>query len=348
MGVLCEISINKTADEVFRPGMAVSGEIRYTVNKETTFSRITVSIKGTGRVVITEKRTDKDRTYDVTSSTSENYVDIDNIITKENEVTLPIGSYETQFGFQLPHNVPQSLRYTKYNAKGSVECKIKYYVGIKFDQPGCKCTKRFKKEFTVAPNVIPRLPMEPVIYEQQKTLAQIFSAKKRIVYIKTSTESCVIAPGGTIRFYCEINNDTNIDIKALKTKLIEVYSFYTTSRIQNQHFVHQEKVKFTNCKTTQIKRGRSETFDFKIDVPADLCSIENTTIVKRQYFIWVETVLPIPHRNVLQKIEVQIGNLVGEDINVDNSDFGIHNDAPPSYWEAMSEEKKDADMWTTN
>uniref|UniRef100_A0A1E1W996 Arrestin C-terminal-like domain-containing protein n=1 Tax=Pectinophora gossypiella TaxID=13191 RepID=A0A1E1W996_PECGO len=336
MGIFCEIYINKPEDEIFRPGMVVSGVIRYTVDKESTFSKITVSLKGVGRVEIEKEwRSDREKTYVKT----EHYVDIDNVVTKET-VTLPIGTYETPFAFVLPINIPHSLRCYKKFLTEYGKCDIIYYVRIKFDSPGWKLAKRCRKEFTVAPklNLIPvRLPTVPTICGEQKTLTSIFSSRKHIVDIKANIESCFISPGGAIRFNFEVNNNTNIDIKAVKTKLVEIYSFYTSS--SGADLVHTDKVKNTDYKTTEIKSGTCESFDIEMKVPQYIFTIESyATIVKREYFVWIEALLPIPHRNALLKIEVQIGDIAGKDTNTDYVDFKIHNDAPPSYWEVMSEE----------
>lgn len=335
MGVFSEINLFKPANGAFVPGSIVSGIIKYAVDEETVFNKITLSLKGIGRLKLHEKKRSKNRAAR-TYIHNETYVDTDEVI-HDNEVkpkNLPVGSYETQFNFTLPQSIPPSLDYHKNTGRYIIKCKIKYYIRIKFDRPGfLKFAKRFKKDLTVISVIIPRLPMVPTICGEQKELTQWFSSKKSIVNIKSTIEKCVFKPGDTIHLTYEVFNDTNVKIKGVKTKLVEKYKFTS----HGGHKVEKAKeVENTDSKTGVVNCGNTQNMNLEIVLPSDLTSLDHSKMVTRDYFVVITVVLPIPHRNAVLNIPVQIGfEDRGVEFNCDES--------PPSYWEAMGEHGKNND-----
>ncbi|KAM3963634.1 LOW QUALITY PROTEIN: uncharacterized protein ACR2FA_002157 [Aphomia sociella] len=335
MGIHCEIYLNKGADGVYVPGNIVSGTIKYGVDVETVFERIIISLKGYGRLTIHEERKSNDQRTTKTDiyKNSENYVDIDNIIyVKDKEDTpFPIGMYEVPFSFKLPEEVPASLIYHKRDLSHEVWCNIEYYLRIKFERPGFfSFNKKFKKEITVVSGIKPRLPTEPIIHGEQKKIFQLFS-KNKSINIKANIPNSVISTGGKIEFSYEVTNDTNLTIKGVETKLVELYTF-TASKMKKVQ--KQKNIADTDSKTGSTG-GKKQMMDTVINVPSERISLEYSNLVAREYFVQLEVLIPFPHWNAMLKIPVQIG---------DRTDFiqeGVQEDEPPpSYWEAMADEKE--------
>lgn len=326
------MNLLKPADEYFRPGSTVSGTVRYTLDKDDVFEKIIVSMKGIGRLRMRTRNRQNNPTY----RNDEDYVDIDYVIyTNEKKAPLPRGSYETKFSFTLPPNIPSSLKYHKTIPKYVIKCKILYYIRIKFEKPDLlQFDTRFKKNISVVSEIIPRLPTVPTICGEQKalmTLSQLFSNKKSVIEIKANIENSVLQPGGKIEINYEVSNDTNIVIKGVESKLKEVYTF-TSKRGHKAHA--KEDIPCTDTKTCSIKCGDKQTMDITINVPVDKKSLEHSKLVSRQYFVVIQAILPLPHRNTVLKIPIQI------DDNMDMFAASV-NDAPPSYWEAVGEETKE-------
>lgn len=355
MGVHCEISLFKPMDGIYKPGTIVSGSIKFAVDKVTEFSKITVSLKGFSLLRIEERRSQHsvhhragNQRHTITHVNKEVIVDNDTVV-KSEKFTMNIGSEEMRFHFKLPLNIPPTFKYSKHQGRERIYCKIFYYIRIKFDRPGLfERTKRFKKEMAVESGVLPVLPRGPAICAEKKTLTTIFSSKNHIVNLKAVIQDSVIEIGGKIDFNCEVENLTNINIKALEIRLLEVYTFmknnYTKTKVT-------EYVKHTDSKTSSIKTGEKQTFDFVIDVPSDKVSVEHSQIIFRKYFVEILARLPIPHRNFPLTIPLQIGHildsemhlvptLVASDVNVEAGGASSFEE-PPTYWEAMGEEKAD-------
>lgn len=328
MGIFCQINLFKPPDGAFQSGEGVSGMIKYALDEQTEFVKITVSLKGMGQLRIIERTNNKNRRNSYCKK--EVYVDTDEII-QEGKFTIPVGSYETKFSFKLPQDIPPSFEYYDHISRYRVNCEIKYYVRIKFEKPGWfTFAKHFRKEITVASAIKPKLLMEPVIYGERKTLIQLFSSKTSTVIMKANITNSVIPIGGKIDLQYEIFNDTNVIVKSVETKLIEVHTFKATGHEEVNAY---EDIPDSDSKTASIKCGETLTMPIEINVPSDKVSVDHSEMVSRNYVVRITAELPMPHRNVLLEIPVQIGDIVQRD----------ECDPPPSYWEAMGEEEKDAD-----
>lgn len=333
MGVHCEINLFKPQDGAFIPGSTVSGIIRYAVDEETVFNEITVSLKGSGSLKLKDlRKSRRERNGAHVYRNSETYVNIKNVVhNNDKSVPVPIGAYEFPFNITLPQNIPPSLKYYTRNISYDITCNIEYHIAIKFDRPGLfKFAKRMKKEITVVSGIKPRLPMEPTIYGEQKKLFQLFTKKPSIVNIKANIQSCVYASGGSVLLNYEVFNQTNLNLKGVKTKLVETYTFTTRGhrKIQVSNEVHD-----TESKTGSIASGASSNVDVSINIPFDIGSLEYSNMVSRDYFVYITAVIPFPHINAALKIPIQVGDY--KEPNSENLD-----DPPPSYWEAMADDKK--------
>ncbi|CAK1600514.1 unnamed protein product [Parnassius mnemosyne] len=329
MGIFCEINLFKPCDGVFIAGSTVRGMIRYAVDKEMTCTQITVSLKGKGELRL--RRKDNDKSEQQTYWSREEYLDINNVITETGKNTvIPIGSYETPFNFQLPYNIPPTFHYSNSTFPYDIYSNIRYHVCIKFERPGFwKFNKNFKKDIIVESGISPRLPLEPVIYGEQKKLRQLFSRKNSIVTIKASVAKSVIAPGEKVELEYEVTNDTNVTVKAVEIKIVEEFKFTTKSRTATQNC----DVPQTESKTGSIRPNESLAMRVDIVVPPNRKSLDFSKIVARDYFVLITVELPFPHFNARLQIPIQIGN-------TEESNY-LQPPPPPSYWEAMGEDEKD-------
>lgn len=334
MGVYCEINLFKPADGAFVPGSTVSGIIKYAVDQETVFNKITMSLKGNGQLRITDKRRKRKTGNMSVYRNSEQYIDIENIVHNNDKAPVAIGAYEIPFCFTLPQNLPPSLDYFKSDVRYRIRCNIKYYISMVFERPGLfKLNKKMKKEITVVSGIKPRLPMEPTMLAEQKKLFKPFSRKPNIVNIKANIENCVIAPGGNVRLNYEIFNHTTLNLKGVETKLVETYTF--TTRGHRKVKVSKD-VERTDSKSGSISAGASTSSDLTISLPSDIGSLEYSHLVSRDYFVQIIAEIPFPHLNAYLEIPIQVG-----DRNESSPD--AVDDPPPSYWEAMAEAEKLAD-----
>ncbi|XP_068632616.1 arrestin domain-containing protein 17-like [Battus philenor] len=327
MGVFCEINLFKSRDGVFVAGSTVKGAIRYAVDEETTFGEIVVSLKGKG--VLCLKRKHNDKSKEVTYRRSEQYLDLNNVVVESGKnIVITKGSYEIPFTFRLPRNIPPTFRHSSSNIQYAVNCNIRYYLSIKFQRPGFwKLDKKYKKEITIDSGIQPRLPLESIIYGKQKKLSRLFTRKNSAITIKAGIAKSVIAPGDKVEFEYEVVNDSNVIVKAVETKLLEVLTFKTKSKTVTEC----RDVPQTECKTGSVKSDDSQTMSVEIDVPLDNKSLDFSELVARDYYVQITVELPFPHFDSKLQIPIQVG------------DTAVSNllEPPPSYWEAMGEEEKD-------
>lgn len=327
MRITCDINLFKSYDGVFLAGGTVKGVIRYALNEETIFDQITVSLKGKG--VLSLKRKHNDKSKEVTYWDSEDYLDLNNVITEPGEnLVVPAGTHEIPFSFDLPHNIPPTFHYSGSDLNHAVCCNIRYNVCIKFQRPGFwKFDKKYKKEIQIESGIAPRLPLESIVHGKEKKLSRLFARKGSVVNIKAYVDKSVISPGDRVRLEYEVLNDTNVKVNAVEVKVVEVVRFAAKSKTVKQSRV----VPGTECKAGSIKCGEGQTMSVTIGMPLDRKSLDFSRLVARDYFVKLIVELPFPHFNAVLLIPIQVGE----------SGVPVVRDPPPSYWEAMGEEQKD-------
>lgn len=336
--MFCQINLFKPSNTSFTPGETIAGVIKYAVHETMEFERITTSLKGSGQLRVRADHGKRDKTY----TANETYVDMDNVVTATN-IQVPIGCYEIKFNFKIPENLPSSLEYIKTIPRYKIKCRINYYIRIKFERPGWfSFAKHFRKEIDIVSGITPQLLMEPVIYGESKKLMRLFSRKNAIVGIKATILNSVIPTGSKIHVNYEIKNDTNVVIGCVETKLIEVYSFKAQGHAELNH---HEVVPNTTVRLGSIDGGVTRTWPLGLDPPIDRLSLQNSKIVARNYLVRITAELPMPHRNVVLDIPVQIGtlpviNLPEHTVELPTAPPITYEDPPPSYWEAMGEMSK--------
>ncbi|XP_059055603.1 arrestin domain-containing protein 17-like [Achroia grisella] len=323
MGVFSEINIFPSPNVIQEAGSDLFGVIKYTVDEDTIFNEINISLNGSGSLIVIESVRSGDRQTENVFRYAENYIKMNNLIVSHDTIT-PIGVYEIPFHFKLPSNIPSSLKYNTVNGNYRIDCTIAYNVTVVFKR---SCSSNFNntviKAVHIESGITPRLRMTPITYGHQKKILQLFSKKNGVVNIKADIQTCIVEPNGKVKLSYIINNDTNVTVKSVQIKLVEQYTFSdkVTSKL-----VDYNDIIDTKSKTGRIKSGNTQCMDIEIDLPSGLTTIEFSKLVMRNYFIYVTVVLPFPHSNIIMKIPIQIGY---ETVN-DNM-----YDGPPAYYDAI-------------
>jgi hypothetical protein len=354
MGISVEILVNQPAEGYFVSGSTVSGVILYDLDKVYRFRRIVVSCKGIGRLSVQENAAGqrKTRTY----KHGEDYFNLESVVQQNENIETNPGPYQTQFNFLLPFNIPPSLKYSKRIDSHKVKCVIKYYLRIKFEMPSMfQFDKRFRKEINLVSKLfVPRLSMSPTVYRETKQLSHLFSHKSNVINIKLVVHCSIVKPGEKVCINFDIENETDIDITCVTTKLVETYSFSFPS---HSNVNMSDKINLTNVVSPKIMSGETKTMLIECNVPEYLYTFDSSNIVNRNYFVRVKLILPMPYFNIPLLLPIQIGTAPGWysqptascqsvplsyqlSIPSTSQRSGAHvnafEDPPPTYWEAMN------------
>ncbi|CAH1646449.1 unnamed protein product [Spodoptera littoralis] len=325
MSVFCQIQLNKPPEDTFCGGEVISGIIKYSLDEPMEIERIIVSLKGMGDLTLIKKYNKKVNSY----TAEEVYIDANEIV-QENNSTKPAGNYDIPFRFKLPEKIPPSLKYEKIHGPYCVICNIKYYIRIKFDKPGClDQSKHFRKKITVISPITPKLSTEPVMYGEKRKLPPLFPNKISTVAIKANILNSVVLKGGKIDIESEIENDSYVKVKGVEVKLMEVY---TLKPVGHGDIKFYDNVMNCESRTSSIKSGATKIIPLDLIVPTDTLSLQNSKIVSRDYVVTITAQLPIPLKNVVLEIPVQIG----DHMPVERPEV---TENPPAYFEAMGEKE---------
>ncbi|XP_061729725.1 uncharacterized protein LOC133534571 [Cydia pomonella] len=328
MGIHCDINLRKPLYGNFVPGGIVSGVARYTLDEETVYTKISVSLNGKGYLEVHDTRK-KDEADGLIKDEEEYLKEGITVLDDKNGQVLPIDTYDTQFHFQLPLDIPPTLDFVKSSASHTVRCKIIYYLQLKFESPG-DC-KRFSATINVIPGVNPKLSIEPRIYDKQRKLIQLL--RDSFVTLKATINNPVVTPCNKADLLYEIFNDTNVNFKCVESKLVEVISLpreYYNSTFANEIV--------TDIKTAGVRSGETQTINVEIPIPKDVHSIENSRLISRDYFVKITVYLPLPYRNVTLKVPLQIAGVSKENI--------MDEDEALTLWEAMNEDDIQSDQYS--
>ncbi|CAB3243367.1 unnamed protein product, partial [Arctia plantaginis] len=151
---------------------------------------------------------------------------------------------------------------------------------------------------------------------------------------------------GRILVQYEVLNNSHVIVKSIMTKLVQMLTFKAKGYPKVKY---EEDVPGTVAKTTSINCGGSQAMCIDVNVSPQIYSIENAYVVCRHYAIRIIAELPLPHRNAVLDVPVQIG-IIDENVHrywlERTNEVVSYSDAPPSYWEAMGEAKKGDDDGT--
>lgn len=185
MGVACQILIHKKKEGVHKGGQAVTGIVRYAIDKPTEYKAVTLSLLGTGKCSWTECR--GNNVYE-TFTGLEFYIIIHkDLLNKKTETaTIDIGSYEYPFTFQLPEDLPSSFK--------NDTCTIAYHIQVKFEKSTFfSINKTFTTEIPVYGLMEP-IVEGPVTFGLDKTLMTL-SAEIPMINLKAQMLKTILTPG---------------------------------------------------------------------------------------------------------------------------------------------------------
>lgn len=332
MGVMCEINLQKKAEEDFKPGNLVKGAVRYALDKDTEYTDIIISLKGQAVCRWAEGGGEYRRFY---VGTEMLFIIEKSVLEKgaKDSVMVPMGDYTAPFEFKLPDKIPASYKHD--NLAHSASNRIKYYVRIKFIPSSTfNRVKKFKKKINVNNNKIdPTLSEGQVIYGMQKQPTQLFKKDTNTINLKATLSKSYMKPGDKVEIIYEVENNSNISINRITTNLFECVTSVANSGRKNKL-----KTKFKESKSAigAIERKTAHTCGVVVPTLESMFTIQNCKVINRSYWIHVAMKFSMPHGNELLKIPLEIGYKYDEEMGEDEVDMP---EDPPGYWEIMEEEK---------
>ncbi|CAJ0597278.1 unnamed protein product [Cylicocyclus nassatus] len=268
----------------------------------------------------------------------------------EKEV-LAVGTYQFQFAFKLPAELPPSFE--------GIFGYIRYMVKMEIDRPW-RFNKKDKKVFTVVPtfnlNSLSRTVM-PVKETKGKNLGFILFR-----HGKCETNKSGFVPGEMVLVSIRVINDSSKDIVKAEIKLIEVSNCVASwgggnfpqssfiapaagdARTQRRKLA-TKMAAFNDRRTQRRKLATGEqdadiaqkskgVIQLYLQVPSTVPSFDNCPIIKVEYFIEVKLTIT---GSINSKIEVEIPIVIGT-VPV----RGTYEDGVPSTSASAPPEKEEA------
>ncbi|CAD7093280.1 unnamed protein product [Hermetia illucens] len=311
MSTECTIRFDNNPHGVYYSGQLVSGACELVTTKQKTIRAIYITINGFAQVRWTESRSrktaeGKSENYIETFRGDEQYLSSRTVVLGQdtgNFFELHPGKYVYPFQIQLPPHVP-----TSYNGFYG---QIRYEVNLAIDRPW-KYDNIFRQPFTVISpldlntNPIYRAPVEKK-EEKQFCCGTCFYFKNDPIVLNADIPYSAFAPGQNIDFKIFVGNESNVDCREVKIKLVQTTEFSTRTP-EAKHRTESMKVAEKKLGAV-LKLSRKEYKDF-LKIPAVApSSLETCSIIKVKYTLEINVKIAGLHTNMNISVPVTIGTI---------------------------------------
>ncbi|XP_037298267.1 arrestin domain-containing protein 17-like [Manduca sexta] len=320
MVVSCQILINKPTS-YHRPGQPVNGVIKYALNHPLEVYSVVLSLVGEGECSWTETESNGDKSESKTYYGTERFFkESMNVVKKTGGVvTIPAGSYEVQFEFCFPKNIPPTFQ--------NHTATISYKLLLKFKRPGLfQSNKKFSAEIPIR-TWMESEPETPLVFGLEKKLTKLFSRKKPLINLKVMIAKTTLTPGETAHLDIVVTNNSNVTITAIKSEILRNIT-YTADCGQKEY--DDSVIQSSIIQSTSIPGKSIVNLTQEMPVSSVIYTVRNSRILKVEFKLRVTLRLPMPHINASTEVPVLI---------IDKSDEYL-GDEPPSYWQVMCEDEK--------
>lgn len=336
MGVACQINLEKTQDDVYRPGENIKGMIKYILTKDTVFASATLSLKGYGYCEWsnTEPKSLSSAYTHASFTGNEKYVSYEINLLSDSSGIVAAGEYTAPFNFALPLNIPSSVSYMTW----SKEAIILYYLRIKFVEAGfLGSTKKFRRVINIVSPVVRTMQPGPMSCDIKKSIKKLFSAEVDEINLKATVDDTLIAPGKNINIKFDIENKSKIDVPAIKVKILR----HVTLRDDYGRVKFFDKeLEESTVKTDLVISKTIKSINTIVQVPANALTVQYSKIISWDYILRIVLKVTGFYSDAVLDIPIVIGNeQTNNSFTYLSKEMPAPEQPPPSYWEAMEEHK---------
>ncbi|XP_017846042.1 arrestin domain-containing protein 3 isoform X2 [Drosophila busckii] len=301
MVLSCEIQFNDNPLGTYFAGQTVLGRVIINTDKQSLVKAVVLKIRGYASTYWTESTTDSEN-----KSETDEYTGHEDYIRSKVELLSAVGTaiapgcHVYNFSCQLPTACPSSF-------EGSHGC-VRYMITVKLIRPW-KLDKTFSRAFTVLKvmdlNRDELLLRSPAHAESQKTY-NCWPCNSEPLLLRLSLPHRGFVPGQSIPLDVLVANDSHIQVKEIKARLIMMVVYYC----QNRMGTNNDRVVVSRKTGEGVHRSSKKQFTFELRVPAtpptcfDLCSI-----IQIGYQVEVEVKVKGWHINERLHLPVTIGNV---------------------------------------
>lgn len=303
MGLKCQIILEKPLEGAFRPGDSVIGTVEFSLDKDSQFENITLSLKGRSRCWWKEKHRPESGSKSSFNG-EENLVSIDFNLLSNPIGFVPAGTHITPFCFTLPKNLPPSFTYEGHNCRASVAyiVRTKFVYSAFFSFPA-----RFFVDVPIINSIVPTLPQEPVVYGLHDTLSKKFGVNgNRDMDLKVTIAKSLISPGENAELCLEVYNNTKYSIPKMKICLFQILSL-TDEALRTK--VVSKEIEECRVKTAKVGKGKYTCLFNSVTIPSDLSTLQGSRIISRDYKLAVIASIPDMKREFTLDVPILIGRV---------------------------------------
>ncbi len=199
------------------------------------------------------------------------------IFTKAHYDVIKPGTYEYEFSYTLPENIPGDYE-SGGNSRIAYEITVYVDIPLKFDLIGKKTISIYERhDESLA---------KPVSGENSKTF-MLDSAGPLEMMVKTDTN--MYYPGDKGTGSVEITNKSSKEIDAVTVSIARVMDLKTDYRSSS----FTQEIEVNRMDKPSIPKGKPTTFEFDFEIPEHLyCTVTSGQIVKVHYELVVNLDVP--------------------------------------------------------
>ncbi|KAF2894811.1 hypothetical protein ILUMI_11363 [Ignelater luminosus] len=292
---------------VCTPGERITGTVECFANTAKTISAIKVVFKGTGKTGWTERESYYDYQHrlqhtNVMYSSKENYF-FREITLVQGITELSPGSHSYAFAFILP---PSGLPSSYEGTYGNIRYHIKATVVRSWNT-----------------NLVHKIPLElfaplnlnyspylrnPITTSVDKTMWSCLCNDKNILVFNMSLPVTGFVPGQDINIGAHVQNLTRVNVANVQFKIVQHLEFLTRNPRTNAK--HMKNIIATHTEGGIGAHGeKSWTSTVRVPTRKGYPNFESCTIMKASYRLKATLIVPGPHRNLENEIDLVIGGI---------------------------------------
>lgn len=288
-------------------GQNVTGKLLLSLDKPKKIRAIIIKFEGMAKVSWSESETVRKNDGDTQSQTVTYTAEEEYFSNKYNlagggssELEIPAGEHVYPFSTMLPPLLPSSF--------DGEHGHVHYTVKATLDRPW-KFDQDTKLVFTVVTPVdlnFNARAKEPVKQELEKTFCCCWCKSGPLTLVVAMPYSGYV-PGQSIPLTIEVDNCSNVQVTAVKCKLMKVLTWKAREPKKSEK---EDRVEIASLSLEGVEPNGSKSWTQQLTLPnMPPCNLDQCTIINCEYFLQVEAVVSGVHSNLSTEIPIFIGTV---------------------------------------
>ncbi|KAF2904846.1 hypothetical protein ILUMI_01317 [Ignelater luminosus] len=312
---ICVDTVGNNTTGLYYPGQNITGRVECLFPEGENVKLLKIQFKGLARTEWTESETyyddffKEERTRDVTYNDEEVYFNAEhNLFQSSNENGFSIGRHMYPFSYVLPQQLPSSFEGTYGN--------VIYIIKVTIDYPWKSSESLVLNLNIISPldlNTLPQL-REPIAISMDKTPCSCWCQNSGPITFNMSVPVTGFIPGQEVNIGAFVENMSNISAESVTFQIFQNVEYRVNFPLKTQY---SENL-IADCIESGIGAHSEKSWTSTLIIPENgsYPNLISSNIIKMTYLLKGTLVLPLPHTNLTDNVNLVIGSVPLSGVNI--------------------------------